>query len=66
MFFKGDISTNVKSPNYTLQPRIFILLRRCLFDSDDEVNFCHILQGISKLNVLYEIIQFATLEVCKL
>jgi hypothetical protein len=26
-----------------LQPRIFVLLRRCIFDSDDEVSFCRIM-----------------------
>lgn len=25
--------------NFSFQPRIFVLLRRCLFDSDDEVDF---------------------------
>lgn len=24
---------------YLFQPRIFVLLRRCLYDSDDEVSF---------------------------
>lgn len=25
---------------FMLQPRIFVLLRRCLYDSDDEVSLC--------------------------
>ena len=28
---------------FMLQPRIFVLLRRCIFDSDDEVSFCRIM-----------------------
>ncbi|KAF1896632.1 hypothetical protein Lal_00034331 [Lupinus albus] len=28
---------DLKSHNYALQPHIFVLLRRCLFDNDDEV-----------------------------
>ncbi|MCI05283.1 coatomer subunit gamma, partial [Trifolium medium] len=32
-----------------LKPRIFVLLRRCLFDSDDEVNF-YIISYIASLN----------------
>ena len=27
---------------FVLQPRIFVLLRRCIFDSDDEVSFFRI------------------------
>lgn len=35
-----------------LQPRIFVLLRRCLFDSDDEVSICILLE-IWKVKCLY-------------